>query len=240
MAQSPRKPLRVLVADDNAVNRKLYSTLLQRKGHEVITADNGQAALRAMHATPVDLVLMDVEMPELDGCEATSRFRADEPPGSHLWIVALTAHYDEQKKLLGCGMDAVMVKPVRPADLDAMVDRLFPLRREPFDREDALRRLDGEDTLLRELLSVFAEDYPTTLGEIRSAVRRGDRSAMVFAAHKLAGTLGSISAGPAQDAARRVEAAGKQNPEGAGEALQRLEASIDELMSVLKESHLVD
>lgn len=233
-----RPPLRVLIADDNAVNRKLYSAILRRRGHEVITAEDGRAALEAMRESTLDLVLMDVEMPQLDGTQATASFRSGESAGSHLWIVALTAHQDQRTRFTECGMDEVLVKPVRPAELDALIDRLLPAA-DPFDRLDALQRLDGDEALLHELIGVFVEDYPRTLADIHAALDRADLGALAFSAHKLAGTLGSVSAAPAQQAARLVEAAARDDPGAAGAALHILEARLRELMTALEAAHLV-
>jgi hypothetical protein len=232
------RTLRVLVADDNAVNRKVYGALLRSGGHEVLTAEDGAGALLLMQQQRLDLVLMDVEMPQLDGTEVTRAYRGQEAAGERLPIVALTGHADQEARLLASGMDAVLVKPVRPAELAAVVRRYGPAAR-PFDHEDAVKRLDGQDAILREIVQVFAQDYPVTLGEIRAAVSRGDGPAVVFSAHKLAGTLSSISAGPAQDAARRLEKLGAGNPAATSQALQVLELRIAELVSALQSSDLL-
>ena len=237
MLSAPR-PLRVLVADDNPVNRKLYSTLLRRAGHEVLTAEDGTAALLAMQQQRLDLVLMDVEMPHLDGVQVTQAYRSQES-NEHLPIVALTGHMGQEARLRGCGMDAVLVKPVRAPALQEVLERFSRPSSPPFNRDEAVRRLDGQEVILREIVQVFAEDYPVTLGELREAASRGDADALTFSAHKLAGALGSLSAGPAQDAARKLERMSTIDPQAVGQALKLLELRLAELVSALQRSDLL-
>jgi hypothetical protein len=117
-------PLRILLAEDNAVNRRLACYLLEKKGHSVITAEDGRQALAALETATVDLVLMDVQMPGMDGVTATRLIRARETPGSfHIPIIALTAHAmsGDREYCLDAGMDDYLTKPIRAEELQRVL-----------------------------------------------------------------------------------------------------------------------
>jgi CheY-like chemotaxis protein len=114
------------VAEDNAVNQKLIARILEKKGHRVDVVGNGREAVDAVMKVGYDLVLMDVQMPEMDGLEATRRIRAaDRPAVARIPIIALTANamQGDQERCLSAGMDDYLSKPVKPADLTATLDR---------------------------------------------------------------------------------------------------------------------
>jgi CheY-like chemotaxis protein len=124
--------LRVLLADDNAANCTVVSYLLEKRGHQVVTVGDGRQALVAFSQRDFDLVLMDVQMPEMDGLEATRRLRATERiSGRHVPVVALTAHAmkGDRERCLDAGMDAYVAKPIQSAELLAVIDGLFPPER---------------------------------------------------------------------------------------------------------------
>ena len=110
-----RRPLRILLAEDNAVNQKLASRLLEKHGHNVVTAANGREALERLENESFDLVLMDVQMPEIDGFEATATIRKkEEATGTHLPVIAMTAHamQGDKERCLAAGMDGYLSKPL--------------------------------------------------------------------------------------------------------------------------------
>jgi CheY-like chemotaxis protein len=125
--QQRREPpafLRVLVAEDNPVNQRLAVRLLEKRGHRVQVAVNGREALQALDRDEFDLVLMDVQMPEMDGVEATAAIREKEKgSGLHLPIIALTANAmkGDREKYLASGMDGYLAKPIRPLELDELL-----------------------------------------------------------------------------------------------------------------------
>jgi CheY-like chemotaxis protein len=125
----PRRSLRILLAEDNPVNQKVAVLLLQKEGHSVVVADNGRHALEALEKTSVDLVIMDVQMPEMDGYEATASIRkAEETTLRHVPILAMTAHAmkGDQERCLAVGMDGYVSKPIRPDDLRRAIEELVP------------------------------------------------------------------------------------------------------------------
>jgi signal transduction histidine kinase/CheY-like chemotaxis protein len=131
-ARDPADVLSILVTDDNAVNQKLAARLLEKRGHRVTIAGNGREAVAAMDAAAFDLVFMDVQMPEMDGLEATAAVRTKEAgTGKHQPIIALTAHAmkRDQERCLNAGMDGYLTKPIRPQELDVVLERYLALRK---------------------------------------------------------------------------------------------------------------
>ena len=123
----PASPLRILVVEDNAVNQKVACGLLERHGHTVVVAVNGKEALHTLREQAFDLVLMDVQMPEMDGLEATAAIRAgEEGTGRRLPIIALTAQalQEDRERCLAAGMDGYLAKPVQPYQLIQTVTKV--------------------------------------------------------------------------------------------------------------------
>jgi len=126
-AREPGACLRVLVAEDNSVNQLLVTRLLEKRGHRVVMTANGREALAALAKDTYDLVLMDLQMPEMDGLEATSALRQNEKDrgdGNRLPIIALTAHAmtGDRERCLAAGMDGYLSKPIRPQELDTILE----------------------------------------------------------------------------------------------------------------------
>ncbi len=133
-ARDPKTVLRVLVAEDNAVNQRLAVRMLEKRGHRVAVAGNGHEALDALVKDTFDLVFMDVQMPEMDGIEATAVIRKKEiGTGRHQIVVALTAHAmkGDRERCLAGGMDDYLSKPIRPQELDEILDRYSTLPTQP-------------------------------------------------------------------------------------------------------------
>jgi two-component system sensor histidine kinase/response regulator len=126
--QSPAQRLRILLAEDNAVNRRLAQILLQKQGHSVATAENGREAVRLFGVEPFDLILMDVQMPEMDGLEATAAIRTLEETSSRrrIPIAALTAHAmtSDRERCVAAGMDGYITKPIDPDELFRTIQAL--------------------------------------------------------------------------------------------------------------------
>ena len=141
-ARDSSEILRILVAEDNPVNQRLITRLLEKRGHRVVIAPNGQHAVQALEKEPFDLVFMDVQMPEMDGVEATGMIRQKETAtGEHLPIIALTAHAmkGDEEKCLAAGMDGYLSKPIRPQELDKVLDRYIALRKITHHPQSSLR-----------------------------------------------------------------------------------------------------
>jgi CheY-like chemotaxis protein/HPt (histidine-containing phosphotransfer) domain-containing protein len=223
--------LRVLVAEDNAPNQTLVTALLQQRGHVVVLAPNGRKAVARSAEQPFDVVLMDVQMPEMDGFEATRAIRERERlTGGHLPIVAMTAHAmaGDRERCLQAGMDGYVSKPLRPDELIDAIERVVKApgvdggRREEreaaplpslaaeVDRATLLACYGGNRKLLGEVIQTFLLDNPTRLAAIREAASSQNAPAIASAAHALKGSVGLFVQNGPYDIARRLEAAAKE------------------------------
>ena len=218
-ASSGLKPhLRILLAEDNPINCAVATAMLTKLAHVVVPAANGREALAALEDAEFDLVLMDVQMPEMDGFEATRLIREKEAAnGRHTPIVAMTAHAMEgdRERCLAAGMDAYLTKPVEKAQLLETIKATL-LAREvtekelnlpqdaPFSVAVLLEQLDGNDQLLGKLAALFAEHTPAMLRQIDDAMRIEDQAALLRVTHQLAGSLANLRAPGAARAAREL------------------------------------
>jgi CheY-like chemotaxis protein/HPt (histidine-containing phosphotransfer) domain-containing protein len=199
--------LRVLLADDNPTNQRLVELLLEKDHHLVISVNNGRDAVAKAAAEPFDLILMDVQMPGMDGFEATAAIRERERhTGVHTPIVAMTAHAmaGDRENCLAAGMDEYLCKPIRPADFLATIDKLIPsqnrdraARPEPMrpsiEESDLLADFAQNRKVLAEVIRVFLVDAPKYLALIRNAAASKDTAAMAAAVHALKGSVGLFS-----------------------------------------------
>ena len=239
----PSRPLRLLVAEDNRVNQALMVHLLQKQGHEVVLAANGLEALTAWQRQPFDAILMDVQMPELDGLQTTLRIRAGEKTaGRRTPIIALTAHAmtGDRERCLAAGMDAYLPKPVDVRQLAETLTELagksatvLPATDMAFDRSAALVHVNGDEGLLAQVAGLFLAELPGWLAELRRASGDGKRSQRM--AHTIKGALVHLGAPQAQAAANRLEEAGRAcDRDGSVAALAELETALDQLLPQLR------
>lgn len=238
--------LAVLLAEDNIVNQRLATRLLEKEGYEVSTAANGREALEAIARGAFDLVLMDVQMPDMDGFEATRAIRAGERSlGGHLPIIAMTAHVmkGDRERCLDAGMDAYVAKPVQREVLLATIDRVLGRSTgqagEATDREicdaDALRARVPDEAILDEVIALFLQECPRMLADVREAVERGDSAKIRSAAHTFKGAAGNFGAAPVVEAATHLEMMGEAaDLDGAKGALARLERATERLTAALR------
>jgi two-component system, sensor histidine kinase and response regulator len=245
--------LRVLVVEDNAVNQMLIVRLLERLGHELVVCSNGQQAVEAYETEAFDLVLMDVQMPVMDGLTATTIIRQHEarhPDRRRLPIIAVTAAAmrGDRERCLTAGMDDYLTKPIKPEDLTAMLGRLFPdvtaapargIAAEsapdvPFDLTTALTYVDGDRALLDELLATFTQDTPVRLEAIRHAATGWAATELIREAHTLKGVLKVLGATKAAGLAKELEALGRAGDvKGAREAVAGLTREVEQILSAL-------
>ncbi len=222
----PRR-LHILVAEDSVVNQTLAVRLLERRGHTVEVASSGVQALATLNAQRFDVVLMDVQMPEMDGLEATETIRAQEQAtGDHIPIIAMTAHVmqGDRERCLEAGMDDYVAKPIRADILFATIECLLPdaisTTSEPspqieapmaelFDRAATLRRVDGDRELLREVVDLFREACTEMLEEIDHAIHKQDTVRLRQLAHTLKGEASNFGAAATVEAALRLEMMGR-------------------------------
>jgi len=243
--------LRILVAEDNEFNQELVTSLLKKWGHVPVLAGDGKAALAAWEREPFDLILMDVQMPKMDGFAATKAIRAKESAtDTHVPIVALTAHAmkGDRERCLAAGMDAYVSKPVRAAEFFEAIARSLISRVEgakglpapeappgaAFDLDTALTAVEGDKELLRRMVHVFSGLCPKLMGEIRDSVLCGDGSALERAAHKLKASVGQFGAQRAYQTATRLEdLGGAGDVTGSQQAYPDLEEAVRHLQAAL-------
>jgi two-component system sensor histidine kinase/response regulator len=231
------------VAEDNAVNQRLAGRLLEKRGYHYVVAGTGVEALAALEREPFDLVLMDVQMPEMDGYETTVAIRARErDSGAHVQVVAMTAHAmkGDRERCLAAGMDDYLSKPLHADELFAIIDHLFPSPIEApavaaaggpvFDKAAALGRVGGDEAVLQELAHMFLEESARLMPQIRRAVAHEDSQQLRRAAHTFKGVVSIFTATAAADAAQKLESMGEDgNLAEAAAACRALEEAIERL-----------
>ena len=241
-----RTARRVLLAEDGAINQQVAIRLLEERGHSVVVVNNGRAAVEQVAAQPFDVVLMDVQMPEMDGLEATAAIRqAEAQTGGHIPIVAMTAHAmkGDRDRFLAAGMDGYVAKPVRPHELYAAVEGGDPNAEAgllapadlPFEWDAALESVGGDEAMLRDLAEMFFTECPKLMQQIREHIAGADGSELRRAAHTLKGSAHVFGAEEAADAAHRLEEIGREEAfADAEEALALLEDEVARLLPALR------
>jgi CheY-like chemotaxis protein/HPt (histidine-containing phosphotransfer) domain-containing protein len=236
--------LRILLAEDNLINRAVAVGILEKRGHLLVHADNGREAVAVVARESFDLILMDVQMPEMDGFDATRRIRElEKTTGRHTRIVAMTAHVmaGDRERCLAAGMDDYVSKPLRKDDLlqalegaGAQENEDAGDRRAPYHREHLLEQCDGDEELMRELIAIFHDNTPPIVHAIGDAVEKHDGPALATQAHKLMSSLGAFGAGTARTLALRLEKHGQENNfGGAKERFTELERETDKIYAAL-------
>jgi CheY-like chemotaxis protein len=211
--EGPR--LRIVLAEDNLAGQLIGKQTLEKMGHTVSIANNGREVLRMIETGGIDLVLMDVEMPEMDGLEATRLIRASEQSTRrHLPILAVTAYAmkEDEAKCLAAGADGYVSKPIRPEQLLSAIDRFWsavraPSATTPVNLDVALEMVAGDRALLMESVTLFLEkDYPRHRQNLKDSLARNDANGVKRAAHGIKGALDSFGGWLARDVARQLEA----------------------------------
>ncbi len=256
---SARGP-RLLVAEDNPVNQKVAVHLLEKLGYQADVVANGLEAVEALSRISYPLVLMDCQMPELDGYGATAAIREREAEsGHHTTIIAMTAGAmaGDRERCLAAGMDDYIAKPVRIEELEVVVARW--LRREPASESPALSAdgdadpaddyldrsmleklgdpaQDGDAALLGELITLYTSEAPRQVAVLRSAATQGDASQLTAQAHTLKGSSAYLGAATVRALCERLEAMGRAGSvEGAIELVDQLEHAVAETLRILEQ-----
>ena len=258
----PRMPeLRILLAEDNQVNQAVATRLLHKMGHTFTLANNGKEALALIASRVFDLVLMDIQMPEMDGIEATRRIRQDERGTLiHMPIIAMTAHAmkGDRERCLAAGMDGYISKPIIASKLELAIATLakkhqavvseasteqIPQAHEGasedppivWNRQRVLENLGGDEDLLRQVIEIFTEEAPKHLAELRHAIREQDAKTTEKTAHSLKGELGYFDVPEISHAARELEEKGATSEwSGTGELMRFLERNVSELLQTIR------
>jgi signal transduction histidine kinase/CheY-like chemotaxis protein len=236
------RKLRVLLAEDNPVNQRLVAKLMEKHGHTLVAVNNGVEALGALERETFDVVLMDVQMPEMGGFEATARIRdREKSTGQHVPVIAMTAHAlkGDRERCLEAGMDAYVSKPIQATVLFETIDSVVPnpslvasvpeklpeddaapaASVKVFDYEAALAMLDGDTELFSELAGLFTTESVQLLNQIHESIAGRDAKLLERSAHSLKGSAAAFSAGPSRAVAQRLEGMGARGEFGGADVV---------------------
>ncbi|GAA3751006.1 hybrid sensor histidine kinase/response regulator [Terriglobus aquaticus] len=258
--QSAPRQLRILAAEDNLVNQRLVLRLLQKRGHIVEIANDGIEAVNAWKRQRFDLILLDIQMPNMSGIEAAEAIRRLEDGQSRTRIIALTANAmkGDREIYLASGMDGYLAKPIRTRELDIVLEEsiavLPAMAAEESSNladgelltgnsalpvvnlEELLVRVQDDRELLQELVDIFNEEYPPLLERLQAAVGVQDRAVIRKETHTLKGMLGNLACFRAADCARELERMSEASPLFAMQKTrQRLSSLISESSNQLQE-----
>ena len=237
------KQLNILLAEDSLVNQKLAVALLENHGHTVVVVSDGKQAVTATQASAFDLVLMDVQMPEMDGLEATRTIRnLERTTGNDLPIIAMTAHamQGDRERCLAAGMNEYIAKPIRASKLFQTIGKLLgggaslpeqPIAKAPtsdiVNWSDAMGYVNGDSDLLKDVVAAFLDEAPKLISNVRGSINSQDGPKLHISAHTLKGNMRIFGAHIAIEHAFRLETMGKDNEfESAEESLQTLEVHL--------------
>jgi CheY-like chemotaxis protein len=242
------RPLRVLVVEDNSINRVVVREMLERDGHSVEEAHDGQEGVAMTQRRAYDLVLMDISMPVLDGVEATRMIRAAEEPGRHVPVVALTAHAlpGEIERFREAGLDDVLVKPISRASLAAVLASVsgHGTTGEPAARAEAalldenhieeMRALLGSERTARQI-GLFLIETDDFVAEMSRAVAAGtDAEALRASVHRAAGSAAILGAAAFREHLRQLEADLAEHPDTARVDVGALQRVASDTVSALR------
>jgi PAS domain S-box-containing protein len=244
--EAPASGARVLVVEDHAVNQQLFKTILEKLGHRVYLAGDGLQAIQAAEKASYDLIFMDIQMPNMNGYDATRKLRE---MGVQTPIIAVTASalQEEQKRALAAGMNHCLTKPFKKKDLVPVLEQWLPasesqadeagdpVRREEgvFDFGKAVEAFMGRDDVLRNVLAAFLDTAQKQIVRISTAMEEGDMNAVRQEAHSLKGGAWNLSAAFVGEAAGKLEEAAKAED---GEASLSAFATLREEVERLKKA----
>jgi two-component system, sensor histidine kinase and response regulator len=244
--------LEILLAEDSLVNQKLAVALLEDEGHTVTVVNNGREACARVESGKFDIVLMDVQMPEMDGLEATTRIRfREKQTKAHIPVIAMTAHAlkGDRERCLEAGMDAYVSKPIRADELFEAIGSLLPTPPEEavpaapmlsgqgvVDWTEAMRAVRGDQRLLRLIVEAALAEIPRQVAAIREAIDSGSANQLQLAAHTLKGAVRYFASAEGMEHVRHLEKMGQdKNLAGAEQTLACLEAEVQSLILSLEE-----
>jgi two-component system sensor histidine kinase/response regulator len=238
--EQKRRRVHILLAEDNPMNQKLAVTLLKKAGYSVDAVEDGRMVMEAVKRRAYDLILMDVQMPEMNGFEATQAIRVREGEAKHTPIIAMTAHAmkGDRERCLQAGMDDYISKPIEPQEFFDAIEKwtksqgkekdltpyalhLTPQKSElalsehiepvePIDLESALIRFEGDKEFFKEMLQEFSSYVPKQLEKLAEAIKGGDAKVVEREAHSLKGGAGNLGAKPIVDLALQLELLGRK------------------------------
>ncbi|MGQ9608791.1 MAG: PAS domain S-box protein [bacterium] len=243
---------KVLLVEDNPVNQRLAVKLLEKHGFNVSIANNGIEVLDIIKKEKFDIILMDVQMPKMDGFVTTTEIRRmEENTYEHIPIIAMTAHAlkGDREKCLSMGMDDYISKPIKSSELLETIKKWLKPKKVDIDKEilskmldidNALKRLDNDLELFNELISIFINDTADRINELKSAANHNDISALERIAHSIKGSASNIGAIEVSNAAKNLEYTVKDKEIiRADDYIKELEEAFERLKDYLNTVHLL-
>jgi signal transduction histidine kinase/CheY-like chemotaxis protein/HPt (histidine-containing phosphotransfer) domain-containing protein len=249
---APRRSLNILLAEDNHVNQAVAVRILERMGHFPVVANNGNEALALLAAQSFDLVLMDVQMPEMDGLMTTEKIREGERQTQlHMPIIAMTAYAmkGDRERCLEKGMDGYLAKPINRRELEEAIagaihesDRTrsvatpkLPIqdaaKHSLWDAAQTLERMGDDEKLLREIVNIFLDEAPRQIASLRNAIEEGNATDIETRAHVLKGELGYLGLSGSAQKAHDLEGMGRTHDlQNAAEVFATFEMEISEVL----------
>ena len=229
VAEDKKHKQRILLVEDNITNQKVALNILKRFGYNADAVSNGKEAVKALGMIPYDIVLMDCQMPEMDGYEATGEIRTSESKvlDHRVPIIAMTANAmkGDREKCLEAGMDDYLCKPVNPQELNDILEKWIAKQdssllyeatnsdKEPvqniFDKASLLDRLMGDKELANEILAGFLEDVPRKFSALKEAIEKRDASSVMREAHTLKGASADVGGKALLETTLEIEKAGE-------------------------------
>ena len=246
-----RKKIQILLAEDNLINQKVVIRMLNSAGYQADAVMNGEQAVRVFGQKNYDLILMDVQMPEMDGFTATKKIREMEPPKNNVPIIAITAHalVGDREKCIEAGMNDYISKPVVAKEIVLLIDKLLKLDQMnlevPVEEKrgnssfdfDRLKQISlGDPVFEKDLLGDYIEDAEAKLQSLTEHLAEGNAKKIVGIAHTLKGSSYSVGATLVGDEALGIELSAKNNDlESVEERILRLSKSIKETRDIIKD-----
>lgn len=234
--------MNILLAEDNYINQKLAKTLIEKAGHQVMVAENGQQAVDLANNIHFDLIFMDVQMPMVDGFEATEQIRASELLcGLHTPIIAMTAFamQGDRENCLAAGMDDYLSKPIDAKQLYVLLAKYaaesdLECDDVPANLEKLKVSLDGDLGVVQELIKMLLVSYPVQIKEIHDAIEAGDSRSAWHKCHSFRGMLLNFGAYRACQLIKELEELARaQNLTAASQALLNLSSEMERVRSYL-------
>jgi CheY-like chemotaxis protein len=246
------KDIHILLVEDNILNQQVALRMLQSEGYSMVVVNNGREALDALKKQYFDLILMDIQMPEMDGIEATQTIRRSKDAAfdPQIPIIALTAHAfrEDRETALKAGMDAFISKPFRKYELLKMIcyvisNKTLANETKPdeslnninvVNKAEALERLDADEELLKEIWEIFINDAPRQMDRLKESLDDNDTALAELQAHSLKSTAANIGANLMKSEAFKVELAAKDNNLNDARAhYRKLEHELKKVLNVL-------
>ena len=256
------KNLKILLAEDHEISQKMATRLLEKRGYKVMVAENGEEVLENLKGEAFDLVLMDVQMPVMDGIIATQKIRNQKSDIRNIPIIAMTAHAmkGDRQRCLDAGMDDYISKPIDVDDLFAKIEQWGHSRtmdsREitteyhpasqnetdvntPVQLDKALERAAGDREFLSELYQHFIKEMDDRILKFQNLIDLGEAESLADEAHSLKGAASNLSADRLAKVAYQLEQLGRQNDlSNGGQLLEALGNELNDLKAFVDDNLL--